>query len=145
MEAATALADSVQEYGGILGAAVSCRSAQRSLCSFAAWVWHPTLTPLPGTFRPALLSAQRSDKGGLPTDDITTCGADMPMLLDRMFELAKSRNLDLDFHVDENQNPESKGLRYISEARGSEGGRGGARACAPLTGAHGSIREAAPS
>lgn len=38
------------------------------------------------------------------------------MLLDRMFELAKSRDLDLDFHVDENQNPESKGLRYISQA-----------------------------
>lgn len=33
-----------------------------------------------------------------------------------MFELAKARDLDLDFHVDENGNPESKGLRYIAQA-----------------------------
>ena len=57
-----------------------------------------------------------SDRGGLPSDDITTCGEQLPELLDRMFRLAKARDLDLDFHVDENGNEESKGLRHIARA-----------------------------
>lgn len=31
-----------------------------------------------------------------------------------MFSLAKARDLDLDFHVDENPNEEAKGLRYVA-------------------------------
>jgi len=57
-----------------------------------------------------------SDAGGTPTDHITTCGDDMPKLLDVVFSLAKEYALDLDFHCDENGNASSKGLLYISEA-----------------------------
>jgi cytosine/creatinine deaminase len=55
-----------------------------------------------------------SDKGGLETDDWTTCDNDRGVLLDRIFTLAKQRNLLLDFHVDENGNERSKGLRDIA-------------------------------
>jgi hypothetical protein len=55
-----------------------------------------------------------SDKGGLAEDDWTTCNKDRGKLLDRIFELAKARDLLLDFHVDENGNEESKGLRDIA-------------------------------
>lgn len=55
-----------------------------------------------------------SDKGGLETDDWTTCDQDRSTLLDRIFTLAKQRGLLLDFHVDENGNERSKGLREIS-------------------------------
>lgn len=57
-----------------------------------------------------------SDAGGTPTDHITTCGDDMPKLLDVVFSLAKEFALDLDFHCDENGNESSKGLLYISQA-----------------------------
>ncbi len=33
----------------------------------------------------------------------------------RMFNLAAERNLDLDFHVDENRNVAAKGLRYVAQ------------------------------
>lgn len=75
------LARMVKNYGGILGAAVSC-----------------------------------SDAGGTSADEATTCGDDMPKLLDVVFSFAKEFELDVDFHVDENGNESSKGLLYISEA-----------------------------
>jgi len=75
------LARMVKDYGGILGAAVSC-----------------------------------SDAGGTSADEATTCGDDMPKLLDVVFSIAKEFELDVDFHVDENGNESSKGLLYISEA-----------------------------
>jgi cytosine/creatinine deaminase len=77
--AAAHLADTVQRFGGVLGAAVCC-----------------------------------TDKGGLPDDEWTTCEADRDILLNRMFDLARERGLLLDFHVDENGNRESKGLRHIA-------------------------------
>ena len=36
--------------------------------------------------------------------------------LERIFVLATERNLDLDFHADENDNPNSRSLHYIAEA-----------------------------
>ena len=57
-----------------------------------------------------------SDAGGTPLDSYTTCGDDMPALLDTVFSIATDFNLDVDFHVDENGNESSKGLLYISEA-----------------------------
>ena len=57
-----------------------------------------------------------SDAGGTPLDPLTTCGEDMPELLDVVFSLAKEFDLDIDFHCDENGNESSKGLLYISEA-----------------------------
>lgn len=36
--------------------------------------------------------------------------------LDRVFAIAKERDLDLDFHVDESGNPDDVSLRYIAEA-----------------------------
>ena len=36
--------------------------------------------------------------------------------LDRVFALARDRNLDVDFHVDETDNPDSNGLEAIAEA-----------------------------
>ena len=56
-----------------------------------------------------------SENGGDPADDWTTCEKDRDVLLDRIFTLAKQRNLDLDFHVDENPNQRAKGLRYVAE------------------------------
>jgi cytosine/creatinine deaminase len=37
-------------------------------------------------------------------------------LLERVFSLARDRNLDLDFHADETPNPQSNGLEAIAEA-----------------------------
>lgn len=53
--------------------------------------------------------------GGDPDDDWTTCEKDRSQLLDRIFKLAKERDLDIDFHVDENPNVLARGLRYVSE------------------------------
>lgn len=39
-----------------------------------------------------------------------------PAILDHLMQLAMERNLDLDFHADENANPDSNGLRQIAEA-----------------------------
>ena len=52
---------------------------------------------------------------GLPDDDQTTCPRDRLALLDTMFSLAKQHGLMLDFHVDENGNEESRGLRDIAQ------------------------------
>ncbi|KAL0054399.1 hypothetical protein WJX82_008385 [Trebouxia sp. C0006] len=55
-----------------------------------------------------------AENGGDPNDDWTTCDRDRDVLLDRVFTLAKERDLDLDFHVDENGNERAKGLLYIA-------------------------------
>ena len=57
-----------------------------------------------------------SDYGGTDFDPHTTCGDELHTLLDRVFQLAIEFELDLDFHVDENGNEESKGFVYISNA-----------------------------
>jgi cytosine/adenosine deaminase-related metal-dependent hydrolase len=57
-----------------------------------------------------------TDRGGHADDIYTTCGEELPALLDVIFRLANERGLDLDFHVDENGNEVSKGLLYIAEA-----------------------------
>ena len=57
-----------------------------------------------------------SDRGGLADDDATTCGADQAMLLDRLFALAAARGVDVDVHVDENGNAESRGLLAVASA-----------------------------
>lgn len=57
-----------------------------------------------------------TDRGGHADDIYTTCGEELPQLLDTIFRLANERGLDLDFHVDENGNEVSKGLLHISEA-----------------------------
>ena len=43
-----------------------------------------------------------AERGGCPDDDWTTCERDRDELLDRIFILAKERDLDVDFHTDEN-------------------------------------------
>jgi cytosine/adenosine deaminase-related metal-dependent hydrolase len=57
-----------------------------------------------------------SDYGGTDLDPHTTCGDEIHALLDKVFQLAIEFELDLDFHVDENGNEESKGLLHISDA-----------------------------
>jgi cytosine/adenosine deaminase-related metal-dependent hydrolase len=56
-----------------------------------------------------------AERGGHPEDDWTTCEKDRDELLDRIFILAKERNLDIDFHTDENGNELAKGLRYVAQ------------------------------
>lgn len=56
-----------------------------------------------------------SDTGGQACDEWTTCERDRDALLDFIFELAAERRLLLDFHVDENGNRESQGLRHIAQ------------------------------
>lgn len=56
-----------------------------------------------------------AERGGDPEDDWTTCDRDRDELLDFIFNLAKERDLDLDFHTDENGNELAKGLRYVAE------------------------------
>ena len=43
------------------------------------------------------------------------CGCRSHYTSGRIFQLAKERDLDLDFHVDENGNEAAKGLLYVSE------------------------------
>jgi len=56
-----------------------------------------------------------AEEGGSADDDWTTCDKDRDALLDRIFTLAKERNLDLDFHTDENGNELARGLRYVAQ------------------------------
>jgi cytosine deaminase len=56
-----------------------------------------------------------AEQGGSPEDDWTTCDRDRDILLDRIFTLAKERDLDIDFHTDENGNELARGLRYVAE------------------------------
>lgn len=57
-----------------------------------------------------------SDLGGLEGDVHTTCGAQLPFLLDSLFQLAARFGLDVDLHVDENGNEQSKGLAAVAAA-----------------------------
>ena len=57
-----------------------------------------------------------SEVGGTELDSHTTCGEELQSLLDRIFQLTNENSLDLDFHVDENGNPESQGLLHIASA-----------------------------
>ena len=57
-----------------------------------------------------------SDEGGTALDDVTTCGDEIHGLLDVVFTIANEFGLDLDFHVDENGNAESRGLLHIAHA-----------------------------
>jgi len=41
---------------------------------------------------------------------------DLDELLDRIFQAAMARGLDLDFHTDETADPDARGLRHIAEA-----------------------------
>lgn len=56
-----------------------------------------------------------AEQGGSKDDDWTTCDRDRDLLLDRIFTLAKERNLNIDFHTDENGNELARGLRYVAE------------------------------
>ena len=53
-----------------------------------------------------------TDRGGHADDIYTTAREELPAPLDVIFRLANERALDLDFHVDENGNEVSKGLRH---------------------------------
>jgi cytosine/creatinine deaminase len=44
----------------------------------------------------------------------TTTEPDLDVLLDRVFALAQARDLDLDFHVDETNDPQSRSLAHIA-------------------------------
>lgn len=57
-----------------------------------------------------------TDRGGLEDEDWTTCARDRDLLLDRLFRLAAERSLDVDLHVDENGNPESRGALDVARA-----------------------------
>ncbi|KAK9842487.1 hypothetical protein WJX81_002358 [Elliptochloris bilobata] len=65
-----------------------------------------------------------AENGGDPEDERTTCERDRDQLLDRVFTLAAERDLDLDFHVDENGNARARGLRYIARKAMQHGYQG---------------------
>jgi len=56
-----------------------------------------------------------ADMGGV-MGGIAHMSPDLDRCLDRVFALAKERNLCLDFHTDENNNPESRTLYHIAQA-----------------------------
>ena len=56
-----------------------------------------------------------ADVGGV-MGGIAHMSPDLDRCLDRVFSLAKERNLCLDFHTDENNNPESRTLYHIAQA-----------------------------
>jgi cytosine/creatinine deaminase len=56
-----------------------------------------------------------ADHGGI-LGAVVIDDADSGAALDRVFGLARDRNLDLDFHTDETDNPHSNGLEAIAEA-----------------------------
>jgi cytosine/creatinine deaminase len=56
-----------------------------------------------------------ADHGGI-LGAVVIDDADPSAALDRVFGLARERNLDLDFHTDETDNPNSNGLEAIAEA-----------------------------
>ena len=55
-----------------------------------------------------------ADMGGV-LGGIAYMSPDLDRCLDRVFALAKERNLCLDFHTDENNNPESRALYHIAQ------------------------------
>ena len=56
-----------------------------------------------------------AEKGGI-LGGVAFTNPDLEAQIDRSFVLAKSRKLALDFHVDENNEPDSKCLRLVAEA-----------------------------
>jgi cytosine/creatinine deaminase len=56
-----------------------------------------------------------AEKGGI-LGGVAYPNPDLAAQIDRTFELAKERNLDLDFHVDETNDPESRCLHAIAQA-----------------------------
>jgi cytosine deaminase len=81
---------------------------------------------LDGAFGDELADTVAAHRGVLGA--VIPAGARSPMLerqLDRIFRLAAARGLDLDFHADENGDPESQSLLAIAEAvsRNRFGGR----------------------
>jgi cytosine/creatinine deaminase len=57
-----------------------------------------------------------AEDGGDSADEWTTCPGDRHTLLDRVFSLAASRGLDVDFHTDENGNAAATGLVDVCAA-----------------------------
>jgi cytosine/creatinine deaminase len=72
-----------------------------------------------GTFRDEAAAAQLADlvasSGGI-LGAVTTTEPDLDLALDRVFALAQRRGLDLDFHVDETGDPQSRSLGHIARA-----------------------------
>ena len=68
-------------------------------------------------FRDATAGAELADivarSGGI-LGAVTTVEPDLDRLLDRIFSLAEGRSLDLDFHVDETGDPQSRSLAHIA-------------------------------
>lgn len=60
------------------------------------------------------LADRVAEAGGI-LGGVADMNPDIDRQLDRVFSLAKERNLDLDFHADENGDPESIALRTIAE------------------------------
>ncbi|MBE9031898.1 cytosine deaminase [filamentous cyanobacterium LEGE 11480] len=56
-----------------------------------------------------------AEKGGV-LGGVAFMNPDIEPQIDRTFELAKERELDLDFHVDENDDPDSQCLKLVAEA-----------------------------
>jgi cytosine deaminase len=56
------------------------------------------------------------DRSGGILGAATTTEPDLDILLDRVFALAQARGLDLDFHVDETNDPQSRSLAHIASA-----------------------------
>jgi len=65
-----------------------------------------------------------AERGGFPDDDWTTCEKDRDELLDRIFTLAKERDLNIDFHTDENGNELARGLRHVAQKTVQHGYQG---------------------
>lgn len=65
-----------------------------------------------------------AERGGFPDDDWTTCEKDRDELLDRIFTLAKERDLNIDFHTDENGNELARGLRHVAQKTVEHGYQG---------------------
>lgn len=58
-----------------------------------------------------LVASSRGVLGG-----VADMNSDIEQQIARVFELAKERNLDLDFHTDESLDPDEMTLRYVAEA-----------------------------
>ncbi|MCD8490149.1 MAG: cytosine deaminase [Desertifilum sp.] len=60
--------------------------------------------------------ADRVTEAGGMLGGVTLMNPDLDAQLDRVFSLAKERQLDLDFHVDESLNPDDISLRHVAAA-----------------------------
>ncbi|MEB3337123.1 MAG: cytosine deaminase [Leptolyngbyaceae bacterium] len=76
-----------------------------------------SLVPLDYFLTPAaeVLADQIAEIKGV-LGGVARMGPDLDAQLDRVFALAKERNLDLDFHTDESNNPEDITLRHVAAA-----------------------------